>query len=975
MADPLPPVPRHDPRRPPLVGRAREQDALRDHLAAALAGHGGLVLVGGEAGIGKTALAEETCREAAARGALVLVGRCYDLSETPPYGPWAEAFARAPADDTLPSLPAAVLPAEGQSEHLPGQGAVVARVLAYLIALAARRPLVLLLDDLHWADPASLNLLRALARQVAALPLLLLATYRADEVARGHPLYALLPALVREARPDRLDLRPLGEAALRALVGGHNALDASDEARLVTYLQAQADGNPFFVGELLRALTEAEALRPAAGAWVLGDLAVVGVPPLVRQVIDARVDRLGAATRDLLAVGAVLGQVVPFDLWQLVSDAEAAALHTDVEPALTANLLAETPDGRGARFVHALVREALYAGLPTHRRRALHGRAAEALLAQPAPDPDAVAYHLQRAGDPRAADWLLRAGGRALHAYAWLTAADRFEAALPWLEQAGAPAGERAWVLYALARLRVYAQPQRSAAALAAAARLVADDRALLGYVEQLRGLIACMGGDFQRGLAAMAAGVTTLERAAAPAIPDRLRAVWGEPPAVAELRGQLANWLAYAGRFAEVADLLARVAAHPGPAIPYYHAAEGTMHAALGRPPAARLARARYRTASRAREDYFQVAFSAFEDLSSGVMRYQADDLPMRQAMIAECEEAMIRASDVLMAGLAPRLARFPTSFVEGRWTEARTLAQQAHVEDPPLTHHCNPLAGAVAVAQGDLAQAWAIVYEELPEGPVTPPGRIFLLSALSLLHLAATLALDAGDLPAARAWLEAHDRWLAWAGAVLGRAEGALGWAAYHRAAGDPARAREHAAAALAHASDPRQPLALLAAHRLLGELDGDAGRHDDAATHLRAALVLADACAAPYERALTLLALTELRAATGERAAAGAALDEARALCEPLAAGPALARAGALAARLALLRTPRPAAPAGLTAREVEVLRLIATGNSNREIAAALCLSVRTVERHIENIYSKTGSHSKADATAFAFRHHLT
>ncbi len=138
---------------PPLVGRERELAALRDALAAVLAGRGSLVLIGGEAGIGKTALAEALLAEAAAQGATVLVGRCYDLSETPPYGPWADALARAPRDADLPALPMAVLPHERGGESLGSQEAIVGRVRAYLAPLAARQPVALLLDDLHWADP------------------------------------------------------------------------------------------------------------------------------------------------------------------------------------------------------------------------------------------------------------------------------------------------------------------------------------------------------------------------------------------------------------------------------------------------------------------------------------------------------------------------------------------------------------------------------------------------------------------------------------------------------------------------------------------------------------------------------------------------------------------------------------------------------------------------------------------------------
>lgn len=250
-----------------LVGREREMATLRDALAAALAGHGALVLIGGEAGIGKTALAEALSAEAQGQGALILVGRCYDLAETPPYGPWAEALAPYPAD--LPPLPAMLTRAD-QGVAVTSQAVLFRQVREALAALAARRPLLLFLDDLHWADPASLDLLRHLARGLATLPVLLLATYRAEELTRQHPLYTLLPRLVREAHADRLDLRPLGEDDVRALVGGRYPLSPADVARLVAHLQAHAEGNPFYLGELVRALEEGGLLRPAAGGLGAG---------------------------------------------------------------------------------------------------------------------------------------------------------------------------------------------------------------------------------------------------------------------------------------------------------------------------------------------------------------------------------------------------------------------------------------------------------------------------------------------------------------------------------------------------------------------------------------------------------------------------------------------------------------------------------------------------------------------------------
>jgi DNA-binding NarL/FixJ family response regulator len=165
------------------------------------------------------------------------------------------------------------------------------------------------------------------------------------------------------------------------------------------------------------------------------------------------------------------------------------------------------------------------------------------------------------------------------------------------------------------------------------------------------------------------------------------------------------------------------------------------------------------------------------------------------------------------------------------------------------------------------------------------------------------------------------------------------------------------------------------LLAAHRLLGELATEAGRFAAAAERLEAALTLAAACGAPYERALTLLALADLHLATGDGAAAQAALTETRLLCTPLEAHPTLARTERLAERLLTRQQGPPPAPDRLSPREREVLRLIVAGLNNRETAAALSLSVRTVERHVENIYRKIDARGRAEATAYAFRHGLT
>ncbi len=160
---------------PVLVGREREEAMLRGHLAASLGERGSLVLIGGEAGIGKTALAEALCQEAREADALILTGRCYDLSETPPYGPWLEIFGQYSPRDDRPSLPIAFA-RRGTISNVESQAALFQQVQDFLNAVTASRPLVLLLDDLHWADPASLDLLRSITRTIVGIPILLIVT-------------------------------------------------------------------------------------------------------------------------------------------------------------------------------------------------------------------------------------------------------------------------------------------------------------------------------------------------------------------------------------------------------------------------------------------------------------------------------------------------------------------------------------------------------------------------------------------------------------------------------------------------------------------------------------------------------------------------------------------------------------------------------------------------------------------------------
>ncbi len=967
----------------PLVGRARELAALHERLDAAIAGQGSLVLIGGEAGIGKTALAEALCREATERGALVLVGRCYDLSETPPYGPWVELFGRYRQIEGIPPLPAAFAQ-RGTVGEVTSQAALFQQVLDFFATLAAARPVLLLLDDLHWADASSLDLLRFVARHLATLPLLLVVTYRSEELTRRHLLSPLLPALVREAAAERVDLRPLDDAAIRALVANRYRLAVPDAERLVAFVQGRAEGNALFASEVLRSLVETDTLRPSGDGWALGDLRRVAVPPLLRQVIDARIARLDAAAQRLLPIAAGVGQEAPLAVLGALAAMDEEALLGCVEAAAGANVLAETADGLGVRFAHALIREAVYEGISPARRRLLHRRIGELLAEEPQPDPDAVAMHFQRAADGRAVPWLIRAGERAQFAFASATAAERYETALALLDATNVTLSERGWLHYRIARVRRTTAPRKAIECLDEALRIAAEvgDRALAALSRYSRGLCLC----YQENEAyrhEMIAGCDALEALSAE---EQERIGLGPDehglPTITNARGFLVTQLATAGPIAEAlamgeALLVGKPRFTPLGEVGWLNygdrdAGLGDAYALSGCVAEAHAAYERERACFR--EVGRQSGNHTIIELLLLWLPYHADHPEHLERLVEEAADSYRRTGyDQYEA-----LASLPVLMVAGRWAEVQGRADAARrgIQGQQLFRGiATVVLSGLQRAQGAPGAAWSSVREYLPSGPVTVPGTLALPVGPPLLREGAALLLDADDLDTGMEWLEAHDRWLVWAGATLGLSESHALWSRYQRQSGDRVQARVHAERALAHANEPRQPLALLAAHRLLGEISTEAGRYEEATHHLDASLALAAACAAPFERALTVLAAAQLHLATDAPAEARTLLDEVRAICTPLGAKPTIARADALMAKLNAMRTTAPAYPAGLSAREVEVLRLVAAGLTNPQVAAHLFLSPRTVGQHLRSIYTKLGVPSRAAASRWAAEHDLT
>jgi DNA-binding CsgD family transcriptional regulator len=952
-----------------LAGRDHELTALRARLAATVGGQGSLVLVSGEAGIGKTTLAQFLCHEARDAGALVLVGRCYDLAETPPYGPWLELFAAYhPTGDLLPPAP---LRDPDALATVTSQDALFRQTRDFLAALAALRPVVLLLDDLQWADPASLDLLRFLSHSVAPLPLLLLTTFREDELTRRDPLFHLLPTLVRESAA-RIALRRIAPADMRGLLDARYALPEPDATRLTTDLHTRSDGNPFFIGELLHTLEAERVLHETAEGWRLGDLTTIRVPTLLRQVIEGRLARLDEETRRLLAIAAVIGQEVPLDLWTTVAEVDEEDLLAAVEQGMEARLLVEVANDDRIQFVHALLREALYEGIAGMRRRRIHRRVAETLAVARAPDPDAAAYHFLQARDDRAAQWLVVAGTRARHTNAIVTAIDRYERALAVMAQDETARDERGWVAYLLAVVYYYTAPTRAIALLTTVINDAAalGDRTLEAIARFQRGLIRSDSYE-PNALDEMAAAVRVLD-AQPPSEIARIRHYLDPRYSPDDDRAAVARELAFVGRFVEAIPLAERLVADGQDPLgqPY---ADGAWTLGL---------RATVRGESTAARHWLALAHTAYRGIAMEIpaLAIIADEIVAHLAFAADEPNALTRLeAEAEQVNATVRewgfthyadIVTLPLRIARGEWREIeQRLLRVVGANAGFLYFAPERFLPPIARYRGERAAVERYVAACLHMGAHTEPGHERYITGTALQRVSAGAALDAGDLATAKAWLEAHDRWLAWADAILGRSEGQALWAQYYRQAGDGEKAYECAERAFAAATEPRQPLALLAAHRLLGELDTDAGKYREADIHLAAALALADACTARYERALTLLAMAQLRAATGAHDAAHSLLAEVRTICEPLGAQPALDRADALAARLASQLTATSSYPAGLSAREVEVLRLVAQGLTNPQAAEALFLSPRTVQQHLRSIYNKVGVSTRAAAARWA------
>jgi class 3 adenylate cyclase/tetratricopeptide (TPR) repeat protein len=454
------------------VGRISERRRLAELWGQARAGSLRLALIGGEAGVGKTRLSTHLALEAHGEGTTVLYGRC-DEDLGVPYQPWVQALGHLVDELPQPVLDEHVerfggdlarlvpalrdrvgdLPPTRESDPETERYLLYAAVAGLLEGAAELQPLLLLLDDLHWADSPTLSLLRHVMTAGPSIPVLLVGTYRDSDLSREHSLTALLADLHREQGVERVKLTGLDSGDVLALMeasAGHE-LDRDGRA-LAEQITRETAGNPFFAGEVLRHLTESGAIvQEQGGRWrLVGNMAALGLPQSVREVIGRRVERLGPDARTALSAAAVIGRDFDLDLLSEVVELSEDRLLDLLEQGVAASLLTESPERAGRfTFSHALVEHTLYEDLGRARRARLHKRVAVALEEQCGDEPDErlgeLAAHWAAAvvssDNAKALHYARRAAERALAQLAPAEAARWYRQALELHDQA--PGGDR----------------------------------------------------------------------------------------------------------------------------------------------------------------------------------------------------------------------------------------------------------------------------------------------------------------------------------------------------------------------------------------------------------------------------------------------------------------------------------------------------------------------------------------------------
>jgi len=604
----------------PIVTREAELRQIDNALDATLRGSAKIVFLAGEPGVGKTRLAQEASIAARERGYLVVTGRCQEPYQTMPYYPFVEALLAAVTNaapairEELPRswpevqrlLPGSVRDGEasGVYRRAEEQQRLFWSVTRFFQALALEQPIALLLDDLHWADDASLSLLQHLAQHTRAARVFILCAYRDTDLSRRHPLRRIIHDLNRERLADRLAVTRLSQEGTAALVAdiitgnsgddtSANSAAAEPPEALIEAIHRSTDGNPFFTVEVLRALQQRGEMRSADGHWEWRSDQEIVVPESVQAAIDERLARLEPGAQELLEEASILGESFTFDDLVALQERDEDEVEAALEAAIAAALAQEIgPDSY--RFNHVLTQQALYHGVSRRRRRRLHLAAGAALerlpQSQRSGHASELAWHFLQAEEPaRALPYVLQAGDQAQAIYAYAAAENRYRTAVELARDLQDTAREavaqarRGTALAALARWDEALAALRRAAELDRAAgdnEALAQDVALMGRVyndhgtpetgiEVTRPYLDQLSPETPPGALAqvytalshlyLASGLyhellATAERAVA------LASEAGDPGLLAEAKGRYGVALAILGRYDEALPMLHEV-------------------------------------------------------------------------------------------------------------------------------------------------------------------------------------------------------------------------------------------------------------------------------------------------------------------------------------------------------------------------------------------------------------------------------
>jgi ATP/maltotriose-dependent transcriptional regulator MalT len=972
---------------PLFVGRQSERAELIEALESAISGPTEFVVVGGEAGVGKSRLVAELVEEAQARDVRVLSGQCVQLgTEGLPFAPLVDALRVLARSMPREEFDQALGPARGallrllpnidpQPDDVPlgpiVQGSqLLELVLGMLERLADTGPLLIVLEDLHWADQSTLDLLAYLVRALRGVPVLVVGTFRSDELNRRHPLRSLLLAWERGRAARVVALARFDREEVAHQLG--SILDRDAESALVDTVFERSEGNAFLVEEML-------------GIVLAGGDATT-LPESFRDVLLSRVDGLGPEARRLLATASVGGRWVAEPLLLRVSGLDENAAFSGLREAIEQNLLVVDDAGRGYSFRHTLARDAVYDDLLPGERGRLHASYGEALSTHPELAGDDrgtltadLAHHWYAALDlPRALPASLEAAARAQERFAPAEALRQFERCLQiWPRVPEALTGIDHVEL--LRRTALVASELGEAHRTRSLVGEALEELGLDGDPERRAQLLERQGNALQQE------GRTTQSvaalRAAADLLPEE-----GDTEVYAKVFAELSASMVRAGRPDEAMELAQRAesaAIAAGADRPLVDARlvlavhmmlEGDLDEglAMGRANLERALELGHLTA--AMRSYINIS-DTLELLGRGA---DAAALAYEGRLLAE-RSGYARSTGAFLAGNeAESLMRM------GRYDEAERLTSAKLASDPEGVFAATLLdvRSQVAVRQGrydvarrDVARARALVGDQAE----LQYSRAFAVTE-------AMLRLADGDEDAALAGLgteldspdvEVRYDWMLTSLAFRAHADLA-----------QRSRDRDQPVPAL----DPvftraveRLPTETGAQLAFQANSAADAGRaegvHDPAAWAEVAARWRA--LERPYELADSLLQEAEARVLTGDRGGAQEAAAEAHALAAGIGAEPLTHRIAALArnARLELAAEPVhvgvPAASSdelqrfGLTQREREVLALVADGRTNPQIAKQLFISPKTVSVHVSNVLAKLGVPSRVEAATMAQR----